>query len=238
VTAVEIRRRKWQRVLERETQWALMLWGERDVAGDESWSTMETGRLRELAACLPGRCFEVARRADETQPAVVSLMRWYEELESAARAAGAIALLSGPVGVGKSIAAALWAIRFATPSFSAMATRRGGPMASDHFAWISAPAFIRLSRFNDTYEHVLATEDLVLDDLGSEYLDDKGLATAAMDELIDRRYSNAGATTIITTNVRAKDLAGRYGERVADRLRECATILPIVGPSLRRAEAS
>lgn len=231
MNAVEYRRAKYVRILGIEDARLPFLY-DRDVAQD--CERMEMGRLAQLELRIPTRAFAVARAADRRQPAVEAVLQWQAEVADA-HAVGGIAVLSGPVGVGKSVAAAVWAHDFA------IATRklgRGGVWKTDHFAWVSAAAFIRMSRFDDAYAEVLGVSDLILDDLGAEYLDDKGLAASVMDELIDRRYSQAGATTIITTNLRNTQLGGRYGERVADRLRECATILPVLGQSLRRREAS
>jgi DNA replication protein DnaC len=60
---------------------------------------------------------------------------------------------------------------------------------------------------------------MVIDDLGVEYLDKNGNFLQRLDELIDERYSNY-RQTIITTNLNVKAFKERYGERVADRIRE------------------
>jgi DNA replication protein DnaC len=80
---------------------------------------------------------------------------------------------------------------------------------------------------------------LVLDDLGTEYLKDGGMAESFMDELFYEREANR-RTTIITTNLNDKQLIERYSPRIIDRLRGgwgSAYVIP--GPSLRRrAEAA
>ena len=60
---------------------------------------------------------------------------------------------------------------------------------------------------------------MVIDDLGIEYLDKNGNFLQRLDELLDERYSNF-RKTIITTNLNADAFKDRYGERVADRMRE------------------
>lgn len=73
---------------------------------------------------------------------------------------------------------------------------------------------------------------LVIDDLGCEYVDAKGYFHATFDGLINARYANERAT-VITTNLPAKAFAERYGERVADRLREAGKYVEITDLSLR-----
>lgn len=79
---------------------------------------------------------------------------------------------------------------------------------------------------------------LVLDDLGTEYLKDGGMAEGFLDELFYEREGNR-LTTIITTNLNAKQLAERYSPRILDRLRGgWGSAFTIGGPSLRRPEAA
>jgi len=73
---------------------------------------------------------------------------------------------------------------------------------------------------------------LVIDDLGCEYVDAKGYFNATLDGLINARYANERAT-IITTNLPAKAFSERYGERVADRLREAGKYVELTDLSLR-----
>ena len=79
---------------------------------------------------------------------------------------------------------------------------------------------------------------LVLDDLGTEYLKDGGMAESFLDELFYEREANR-RTTIITSNLNAQQLTERYSPRIIDRLRGgwgSAYVIP--GPSLRHQEAA
>jgi len=73
---------------------------------------------------------------------------------------------------------------------------------------------------------------LVLDDLGAEYLNDWD--KDHVDYIIGERYNRKKAL-IITTNLREKDIAAKYGERIYDRLRAmCGEPILLVGESLRK----
>ena len=71
---------------------------------------------------------------------------------------------------------------------------------------------------------------LVLDDVGAEY--ESAWSVQRVAALIDRRYRSE-APTILTTNLTHRELAERYGKRLADRLREWVWA-ELSGPSLRR----
>lgn len=77
-----------------------------------------------------------------------------------------------------------------------------------------------------SFEQLKDSTMLAIDDLGTEQLTAKsyGNETTPMVELLTNRY-NKRMFTIITTNLSDKELAERYGERMADRLVElCDTI--------------
>lgn len=78
------------------------------------------------------------------------------------------------------------------------------------------------------------TTFLVLDDLGAGKAADVDL----IQDLICERY-DAGLLpyTVVSTNIAAPAFNERFGERVADRLREGATLIELTGASLRRPAA-
>lgn len=87
---------------------------------------------------------------------------------------------------------------------------------------------------SEAYFGRLASEPfLVLDDVGAEF--ESAWSVQRVAALIDRRYRSE-ATTILTTNLTHKELAVRYGKRLADRLREWVWA-ELTGPSLRREMA-
>lgn len=76
---------------------------------------------------------------------------------------------------------------------------------------------------------------LVIDDLGTEPLDEKGWALANLAALIDKRY-DACRKTILTTNLDVARFKARYcndGGRLADRIREAGAFIEFDGKSLR-----
>ncbi len=74
---------------------------------------------------------------------------------------------------------------------------------------------------------------LVVDDLGGEYLDDKGWFFRVLNGLIDHRYG-ARLKTIVTTNVDSPTFKQLYGDRIVDRLREAGRWVTLGGESIRR----
>ena len=133
-------------------------------------------------------------------------------------------VLSGPVGCGKTTAAAQWLTQ---------ARGRGTYIKPRARLFLPIAACARLERFDDaSVLPVERAEALVLDDLGAEYLDDKGAFTSLLDSIIDARYRHV-LPTVITTNLRAAEFKARYGDRTADRIRERGDFIELTGPSLR-----
>jgi DNA replication protein DnaC len=134
-------------------------------------------------------------------------------------------VLSGPPGVGKSIAAAWWLAHEARD-------RRDVPNAFP--CWWTAGKLARVSGYDGTIDRVGKVGPLVIDDLGTEYGDANGYWYSRLDELLDQRYSN-NRRTILTTNLNASEFRERYGERIVDRIREATThaFVGLEGASLR-----
>ena len=80
------------------------------------------------------------------------------------------------------------------------------------------------------FERLAGEPFLVLDDVGAEY--ESAWSAQRVAALIGRRY-DAEAPTILTTNLTHRELAQRYGKRLADRLNEWVWA-ELTGPSLRR----
>lgn len=133
-----------------------------------------------------------------------------------------VVVLSGPVGCGKSYAAALWL---------AQASKAKGSVLMVTASW-----FARQSRYSsedgDKFEELGRPDFLVIDDLGVEYADAKGSFNADLDELLSIRY-NALKPTLITTNLAQKDFKVRYSVRVVDRIRDGGKWIAVAEPSLR-----
>ncbi len=170
-------------------------------------------QMRARAASLidrgwPQRALDVALACDESQPGIRRVESYTGE--------GAI-VLTGDPGVGKTVAAAWWALRVHEP-----------------MTFVRAATLARTSRFDaKAWEQWMRARSLCIDDLGAEYMDAKGSFAVDLDELIDTFYAGK-RPLIITTNCKASVFRQRYGARVMDRLAETGAWLNVPGQSLRR----
>jgi DNA replication protein DnaC len=130
-----------------------------------------------------------------------------------------ILVLAGPKGCGKTVAAARWALAQPIGKF---------PL------FVRAATFATSSRYGEEHRRFVDSPDLVLDDLGAEYVDAKGSFLTDLDELVDTFYGAKRRRLLITTNIRVDDFARRYGERITDRLRERGQWFESGGESLRK----
>jgi hypothetical protein len=180
------------------------------------------------AAGVPGRALEVAMSGDLHPTAA---------LAAVAGSAHSLILSGGP-GCGKTVAAAE-RIRqhVADPeSWGAAGEPREPRFTGAAPVWTSAAQLARADRYRgDAVGRFTAAPLLVIDDLGVEYVDAKGFFASLLDELIDARYA-AMLPTLMTTNLDAPTFRGRYGERIADRIRECGRFVGCGSASLRGRE--
>jgi DNA replication protein DnaC len=140
-----------------------------------------------------------------------------------------ILVLSGPKGCGKTTAASWLAAQDVRVRLPGDRDDRG--VAEPMFLDVSKLA--RLSRYKaEDVEPLEECSLLVIDDLGMEYADEKGSFLATLDGVFNARYA-AGLYTVITTNLPAKTFKERYGERIADRIREVGRFVELDGKSLR-----
>lgn len=127
-----------------------------------------------------------------------------------------MAVLAGPTGTGKTVAA-IW-----------VALHR---RANDSPAFVTAPELQRHFRDRELHEQLLGESMLIVDDLGTEQLDER--FAADFDELVDTYYQG-NSTLVVTTNCTSAQFAERYGARVVDRLAEVGAWISVAGKSLRR----
>lgn len=128
-----------------------------------------------------------------------------------------LVVLAGPVGTGKSLAAA-WALSQRWEACCAAPPRHPLRLGGTPI-WLPAPLLARTATWNE--DRINTWRDsmlLVLDDMGVEEAGDR--TASVLDDLINHR-SEGGAPTIITTNLDRKPFVERYGERIVDRLRAC-----------------
>lgn len=171
--------------------------------------THDRARLMERAG-FPERALEIAIKPDLDSAPVAAVRDRY--------VGRPIAVLSGPVDCGKTVAACWWTLH-----------RSQRPAR-----FVRAAAFASSSRYaRAEREELLTAGVLVLDDLGAEYADAKGSFQSDFDELIDVFYASR-RHLIITTNVPAAAFPARYGTRVASRIREAGRWLELgAAPPLR-----
>lgn len=145
-------------------------------------------------------------------------------VKEAVRDKHGIVVLSGNRGSGKTTAAAWWV---------AQNQPRQQYLTAHHQRFIDANALARFPRYDDgKMERLERALALVIDDLGVEYDDKQGNFRSLFDALVNARYASM-LPTVITTNLNAEEFKARYGERVADRIREVGRFVSIAEESLR-----
>ncbi len=164
---------------------------ERDRKEEKARMALESA-LRDSQA--PARSARIVLSGEAKETRAMAAVR------SFMASSGSSLVLAGGKGCGKSTAA-VWAIAH---------------LLDGHFRY--AGELAGLSRDDDERRKITRSRLLVIDDLGVEYLDDKGWFAAFFDEVIVRRHDNE-LKTIITTNLPRAKFQGRYrSERVLDRL--------------------
>mgnify|MGYP001268914844 CR=1 FL=1 len=171
---------------------------------------------------------------------------------------GGILLLLGSKGTGKTTAAA-WGLSMLGvtkwPRCFCDRCRGGGPMedcfvGAGHRAQVAdedlnptKARFVKAGHLaaalhrpggEATWDEVRKVYALAIDDLGREYSDQHGRWLAELDLLIDDRHEMR-RPTVITSNLGPEEFKQRYGERIADRIRQMGLVVNCVGESLRRA---
>jgi DNA replication protein DnaC len=175
--------------------------------------------------------FKIPEKDHERLLAGVSKTASVSAAEAAVDGDLGILVLSGSRGVGKTVAAGHWLLEMAERR------NRGG-------LFLDATQLVRWSRYDEAeMRKIERVGALVIDDLGIEYDDKFGAFRSFVDGLVNARYS-ARMPTLITTNLPAEDFKrgdqtvegfkSRYGERVADRIREVGKFFELGGESLRK----
>lgn len=195
----------------------------RERALGERAAALEGRKRALLAAGFPLRAVEAAI-ADDGKSACVAFLREWNPADRC------IVVLAGANGVGKTVAAAWWALHYTPiPMFVRATTfarssryRSGDPSDGGDpgkVKWIEAPS-------------------LVFDDVGDEEIDRRESLKTDINELVDTFYGNK-KPLIITTNVPSKgtkdtpSFRQRYGARIADRIDESGIFFEDDAPSRR-----
>jgi DNA replication protein DnaC len=145
---------------------------------------------------------------------------------SAVAARERLVVLSGHVGIGKSVAAALWLLSKA----------QGKP---ECMRWIQSGDLSRGYSYDaDAFDAITGVWALVVDDFGVEYIDEKGRYTTTLEEILSKRFARM-RLTLLTTNVTDPiEFSQRYGERLASRIHEDGAFIVCGGDDLRRTETT
>ena len=136
-------------------------------------------------------------------------------------------VLSADKGAGKSVAAGWWLRELGACGYK---PRHDG---DTYGRWWTGTDLAVLDWYGGAAAAVASMAGpLVIDDLGTEFTDAKGFFQQRLDALIDARYREY-RPTLITTNLSGRDFAQRYGQRVADRIREGGVFFEFNGKSMR-----
>jgi DNA replication protein DnaC len=129
----------------------------------------------------------------------------------------ALVVLAGEPGRGKSVAACAWLMA-----------------GNCSVRWVSAGSLSRgIAYDEEAFQKLARVGRLVIDDVGTEYQDQKDRYLATFSELVDARFGNK-RPTLLTTNLTAAVFKERYGERLASRINEDGAFIACGGPDLRR----
>lgn len=152
---------------------------------------------------------------------------------------GTLLVLAGGVGCGKTVAACA-----AAEAYAIAAERKRGngyglyECSVRDAAFTKAMELARAGSFDREFWDALeAPRFLVVDDLGTEPLDEKGWALANLAALLDARY-DALTKTVLTTNLPFARFKARYcqdGGRLQDRIVEVGSFVEITDASFRGA---
>lgn len=164
------------------------------------------------------------------EPALTRTRTWYEARRSTPPSGSPWLIVCGPVGVGKSTAAA-WCLARSWGVYVTMTT-----LLADFATWKRGH---RDERNTGNFARYRRAAFLVLDEVGTERDDAADAAREAMFALVDARQSKRCETLVLSnltaTQMRDRIRDGVYDIRSADRLRAMATLVGVTGASLRKS---
>lgn len=180
--------------------------------------SMATYRRDRCLAVLPPKLRKAmsADSLDASWPAAQAALKWWDKTTTRAF------LLRGGIGVGKTAAAGL-VVRDAAASLARISGSH-----EHRVSWHRPGDFVSavLHQY-DAQAPKLGTNLVVVDDVGRETKSD-------FEEALCTFLDDYEARLLMTTNLTKEEFRSRYGERVRDRLLECAAAVTIEGGSRRR----
>ncbi len=139
-------------------------------------------------------------------------------------------LLCGTAGNGKTT------LMRAIADVYALATLRGDRGDVLEVRTVQATTVARLGRTSyDEFKALKLTPMLAIDDMGIEPTTvlEYGNGISPMTELLTHRYDKQ-LFTVVTTNLTAKDIRTKYGDRIADRFNEMMTVVVFKDGTFRK----
>lgn len=188
-------------------------------AGEEQRATelRVATKLRDMG--VPPRVVRVltSDKKPKATQAIIEAGRLWDEMQWAL-------VLSGPGGVGKTVAAGEWLRTKALESRSEQRETR---------CWYSATQLARLGNYEQALTNQLAAlPHLVIEEMGKEYLTASWLSFIT--DVINERYEHI-RPTVFTTNANGPDFEARYQTTIGNRFVEGARFVEVAGPDLRRS---
>jgi hypothetical protein len=143
-------------------------------------------------------------------------------------------VLSGSPGTGKTFAAVRWIVDYVNDSKNWTPPGVVHRMLGRPPVWTTGPSLSRWDHWDpEQMAKLLRAPRLVIDDLGTEFLDKGGFYASLLDEVINQRYE-ASLPIVITTNLDKDGFKARYGERIADRIRQSGKAMGCGNQSMRK----
>ena len=176
---------------------------------------------------VPAHHFEVLAKLKSRTPGFQghAIQTSIKQLDYLGR--GGMVFISGPVGVGKTVAAFVLAIAWSKT-------------LGRSFLFTTSRDILKNEFDKDKIDFEKYSNLVIIDDLGREFISESNAwGTDVFEALIDRSYSHK-LPRIFTTNLTPDEIRERYGARVYDRMRESAKWLTVAEPggSLRGKEAA
>ena len=195
----------------------------RDEEEEKKARAAQEAEVRLTDAGIPRRIRDLMHDSLGDSRALARVRQWY-----GARPDEAWCLvLSADKGSGKSVAAGWWLREFGADGYK---PKHDG---DTYRRWWTGTDLAVLDWYGGDAKAVSEMPGpLVIDDLGAEFTDAKGFFQQRLDALIDARYREY-RPTLITTNLSARDFQQRYGQRVADRIREGGVFFEFNAKSMR-----